>query len=105
MLSQLASATKSVVRIVLILSMAYLFLPITASAQFPWTEDFNNNSDEGVYGGCSTAPTSCAYYSAPTEGTLSGDFDDIANSSDWFYIYQCHSALRKYHLRQPQPRE
>ena len=28
--------------------------------------------------------TSCSYYSAPTDGTFSGDFDDLANSNDCF---------------------
>jgi HYR domain len=60
-------------------------LPV--NAQLPWTENFSNNGGQGVRGGCGAAPTSCSTYSAPTEGTLSGNYSGLNNNNDWFRIY------------------
>jgi hypothetical protein len=60
---------------------------LPATAQLPWTENFNNNNGQGVRGGCSAAATSCSTYSAPTEGTLSGNYSGLNNNNDWFRIY------------------
>ncbi len=59
----------------------------SVNAQLPWTEDFSDNNNEGVTGSCGAAPTSCNYYSAPSDFTLSGTYSGLQNSSDWFYVY------------------
>ena len=56
MLSQLVSTTNFVVKVLSIFALATLFTPIQSVAQLPWTENFSNNNNEGVYGGCGTNP-------------------------------------------------
>ena len=59
----------------------------TLHAQFPWTEDFSDNNGEGVRGGCGAAATSCATYSAPSDWSMSGNYNGLTNTNDWFRVY------------------
>ena len=59
----------------------------SVNAQLPWTEDFSDNNGEGVNGGCGATPSSCSYYSAPSDFTISGTYSGLNNGNDWFYVY------------------